>query len=48
MGLSVGVFKDDGMLNLRARAESVEFGLGKDAFKIDKQKPEKKNEIVIR
>ncbi len=38
--------KNDGMLNLRARAESVEFGLGKDAFKIDKQKPEKKNETA--
>lgn len=34
--------KDDGMPNLRARAESKEFGLGKEAFKIDKKKPEKK------
>lgn len=35
--------KVDGMSNLRARAES---GLGKDAFKIDKKKPEKKDETA--
>lgn len=35
--------KIDGMPNLRARAESSEYGLGKDAFKIDKKKPEKKD-----
>ncbi|MFZ5764147.1 MAG: type I-C CRISPR-associated protein Cas7/Csd2 [Thermodesulfobacteriota bacterium] len=35
--------KNDGMPNLRARAESSQFGLGKDAFKIDKSKPEKKD-----
>ena len=34
--------KIDGMPNLKARAESLEYGLGKDAFKIDKNKPEKK------
>lgn len=34
--------KIDGMPNLRARAESSEVGLGKDAFKIDKKNPEKK------
>jgi len=38
--------KDDGMPNLRKRAESKEFGLGKDAFKIDKKKPEKKDETA--
>lgn len=38
--------KDDGMPNLRARAESKEFGLGKDAFKIDKKKPAKKDETA--
>jgi len=35
--------KIDGMPNLRARAESSQFGLGKDAFKIDKSNPEKKD-----
>jgi len=35
--------KNDGMPNLKARAESDEFGLGKDAFKIDKKKPQKKD-----
>jgi len=35
--------KIDGMPNLRARAESTTFGLGKEAFKIEKKKPEKKN-----
>ena len=39
--------KIDGMPNLKARAESEEFGLGKDAFKVDKKKPEKK-EITAR
>lgn len=34
--------KIDGMPNLRARAESTEFGLGKDAFKVDKKNPGKK------
>jgi CRISPR-associated protein Csd2 len=34
--------KTDGMPNLKARAESSECGLGKDAFKIDKKNPEKK------
>jgi CRISPR-associated protein Csd2 len=34
--------KIDGMPNLKARAESPEYGLGKDAFKIDKNRPEKK------
>ena len=38
--------KIDGMPNLRSRAESAEFGLGKDAFKIDKKKPEKKDETA--
>ncbi|MDW7774624.1 MAG: type I-C CRISPR-associated protein Cas7/Csd2 [Desulfobulbaceae bacterium] len=38
--------KIDGMPNLRARAESVQFGLGKEAFKIDKKKPEKKEETA--
>lgn len=35
--------KTDGMPNLKSRAESDEFGLGKDAFKLDKAKPEKKD-----
>lgn len=35
--------KIDGMPNLRARAESDKFGLGKEAFKIDKKKPGKKD-----
>lgn len=39
--------KIDGMPNLRARAESEEFGLGKEAFKIDKKKPQKKDETAI-
>lgn len=38
--------KVDGMPNLRARAESSKCGLGKDAFKIDKKKPEKKAETA--
>ena len=38
--------KNDGMPNLRARAESEEYGLGKDAFKIDKTKPAKKDETA--
>jgi len=38
--------KVDGMQNLRARAESDSFGLGKNAFKIDKKKPEKKSETA--
>ncbi|MEA3361454.1 MAG: type I-C CRISPR-associated protein Cas7/Csd2 [Thermodesulfobacteriota bacterium] len=38
--------KIDGMPNLRARAESEEYGLGKDAFKIDKTKPAKKDETA--
>lgn len=38
--------KVDGMPNLRARAESQQFGLGKEAFKIDKSKPEKKAETA--
>ncbi len=38
--------KDDGMPNLRKRAESKECGLGKDAFKIDKKKPEKKDKTA--
>ncbi|MBI5558712.1 MAG: type I-C CRISPR-associated protein Cas7/Csd2 [Deltaproteobacteria bacterium] len=38
--------KIDGMPNLRARAESSQFGLGKDAFKIDKSMPEKKDETA--
>ena len=38
--------KIDGMPNLKARAESTEFGLGKDAFKIEKKKPEKKSETA--
>lgn len=35
--------KTDGMPSLKARAESDEHGLGKDAFKIDKKKPQKKD-----
>jgi len=46
-GYSIFVQSDDNkiddMPNLRARAESKEFGLGKEAFKIDKKKPEKKD-----
>jgi len=38
--------KIDSMPNLRARAESTEFGLGKDVFKIDKKKPGKKDETA--
>ncbi len=38
--------KIDGMPNLRARAESTEFGLGKDAFKIDKKNPGKKDKTA--
>lgn len=38
--------KIDGMPNLRARAESIDFGLGTDAFKNDKKKPEKKAETA--
>lgn len=34
--------KKDDMPNLRTRAESSEFGLGKDAFKVDKKNPQKK------
>jgi len=34
--------KNDGMPNLKSRAESEEYGLGKEAFKLDKKKPEKK------
>lgn len=38
--------KIDGMPNLRARAESDKYGLGKDAFKLDKKKPEKKSKTA--
>lgn len=38
--------KIDGMPNLKARAESEEFGLGKDALKINKEKPEKKGKTA--
>jgi CRISPR-associated protein Csd2 len=38
--------KIDGMSNLKARAESDEYGLGKGAFKIDKKKPGKKEETA--
>jgi len=38
--------KIDGMPNLKARAESEEFGLGKDALKIDKEKPDKKGKTA--
>lgn len=38
--------KIDGMPNLRARAESSEFGLGKEAFKADKKKLGKKDETA--
>ncbi len=40
--------KTDGMPNLKARAESEEFGLGKEAFKIDKKDPGKKEETARR
>ncbi len=38
--------KNDAMPNLKSRAESNEHGLGKDAFKVDKKKPEKKTETA--
>lgn len=38
--------KTDGMPNLKSRAESEEHGLGKEAFKLDKKKPEKKSETA--
>jgi CRISPR-associated protein Csd2 len=38
--------KNDGMPNLKARAESEELGLGKDAFKFDKKKFLKKEETA--
>ena len=38
--------KIDGMPNLRARAESTKYGLGKDAFRMDKTKPAKKDETA--
>jgi len=38
--------KTDGMPNLKSRAESEEHGLGKDAFKLDKKKPEKKGKTA--
>jgi CRISPR-associated protein Csd2 len=38
--------KNDGMPNLKARAESEEHGLGKDAFKFDKKKFLKKEETA--
>lgn len=38
--------KTDGMPNLKSRAESSEYGLGRDAFQIDKKKPEKKGETA--
>ena len=38
--------KNDGMPNLRSRAESDKFGLGKAPFKIDKKKPEKKDQTA--
>ncbi len=34
--------KSDGMPNLKSRAESEEFGLGKEAFTLDKKDPSKK------
>lgn len=40
--------KIDGMPNLKARAESPEYGLGEDAFKIDRQNPSKKTETSKR
>lgn len=39
--------KTDGMANLKARAESEKFGLGGDAFKIDKKNPSKKDEAAL-
>jgi len=38
--------KMDGMPNLKTRAESEEHGLGKEAFKLDKKKPEKKGKTA--
>jgi len=38
--------KTDGMPNLKSRAESEEYGLGKEAFKLDKKKPEKKSKTA--
>ncbi len=38
--------KIDGMPNLKSRAESEEHGLGKEAFKLDKKKPEKKDKAA--
>ena len=38
--------KTDGMPHLKARAESTEFGLGKEALKVDKTNPSKKMETA--
>lgn len=39
--------KTDGMGSLKERAESEEFGLGKDALKTDKKSPNKKDETAL-
>jgi CRISPR-associated protein Csd2 len=40
--------KTDGMSSLRNRAESDDFGLGKDAFKTEKKNPGKKEETKLK